>query len=42
MVNMRNARLSKPWREKYKKIIQLFLKQYYDTLDCIRFRDHGL
>ena len=26
VVNMRNARLSKPWQEKYKKIIQLFPK----------------
>jgi hypothetical protein len=33
VVNMRNARLAKPWREKYKKLMKNFQKEYWHHLE---------
>jgi hypothetical protein len=33
VVNMRHARLSKPWRNKYKKIMRRFEANYWDVIN---------
>jgi hypothetical protein len=33
VVNMRHARLSKPWRNKYKKIMRRFKANYWDVIN---------
>ena len=42
VINIRNARLAKPWRKEYKKMIQSFPEEYLKVLNCIRHRNHRL
>jgi hypothetical protein len=43
VVNMRHARLSKPWRNKYKKMIRRFEADYWDVINWkMKATDHDL
>ena len=43
VVNMRNARLARPWREKYKKMMQTFPKEHWNIIEWkMKFIRHNL
>jgi hypothetical protein len=42
VVNMRNARLAKPWRKAYLKMMQSFPEDYWKVKDQMQYRDHDL
>jgi hypothetical protein len=43
VVNMRHARLSKPWRNKYKKMMRRFEADYWDVINWkMKATDHDL
>jgi hypothetical protein len=42
VVNMRNARLAKPWRKKYQQIMVLFPEDYWKVKAQIRYTFHNL
>jgi hypothetical protein len=43
VVNMRHARLSKPWRNKYKKMMRRFKANYWDVINWkMKATDHDL
>src|ERR1035438_10155179 len=39
VVNMRNARLGRAWRDTYKKIMKTFPQDYWDIKELMRVRD---
>jgi hypothetical protein len=42
VVNMRNARLAKPWRIKYAKAMESFQKDYHIVKQKMRYLGHDL
>jgi hypothetical protein len=42
VVNLRDARLARPWKKAYKKMVESFGDEYIKTLDCMRHWEHNL
>jgi hypothetical protein len=43
VVNMRNAWLSRPWREKYKKMVKTLPEEYWQVKEWkMRYTEHNL